>query len=113
MSKKGIKFWENPDTYGKGIMEKKFYIEYPDNMYFHRTIFLEFININVKNHGKMWMYVVKSDDYKKNRLVYGEIVKVIHDMFVSVLQMEYDYDLNQEVILIDWNQNVYGNTHST
>jgi hypothetical protein len=89
----------------EGFLNKKFHIEYEDTKYLHQTIYLEFINLHVQGHGRMWMFVIKCDDYIENKSIYCKIVKEIHDIFVPFLQKEYGYV--PEVILVDSEENVY------
>jgi hypothetical protein len=52
------------------------------------------------------MFVIKCDDYLKYKIIYGEIVKEIHQLFIPFLQNECDYEPG--VVLVDSEQNVYG-----
>jgi hypothetical protein len=106
MNKTAIQFWEDPATIVEGFLKKKFHIEYEDTKYLHQTIFLDFTNLPVQDHGRMWMFVIKGDDYIEKKRVYGEIVKEIYHIFIPFLQREYGYE--PEVVLIDSEQHVYG-----
>ncbi|OOE14040.1 hypothetical protein [Fictibacillus arsenicus] len=105
MNKRDIRFWEVPATFDEGFLKKKFHIEYEDTTYLHRTLYLEFTNLSVQGHGRMWMFVIKCDDYLENKIIYGEIVKEIHNLFIPFLQREYDYVPG--VVLVDSEHNVY------
>ncbi|MBS4199336.1 hypothetical protein KHA93_06685 [Bacillus sp. FJAT-49732] len=86
-------------------MKEKFQIEFKDNHYLHKTISLDLINKPVQNMGRMWIFVVKSDDYVANRRIYGEVVREIHDRIVPFLQKEYNYE--PQACLIDSEHKVY------
>jgi hypothetical protein len=106
MNKRDIRFWEDPATLNEGFLKKKFHIEYEDTTYLQRTLCLEFINLSVQGYGRMWLFVIKCDDYLENKIIYGEIVKEIHQLFIPFLQNEYDYEPG--VVLVDSDHNVYG-----
>jgi hypothetical protein len=105
MIRRGIRFWEDPATIKEGFLKKEFHIEYEDTTYLHQTIYLEFINLPVQDYGRVWMFVVKCDDFINNKNIYGKIVKEIHDIFVPFLQKEYGYV--PDVVLVDSEYNVY------
>jgi hypothetical protein len=105
VNKRDILFWEDPATFDEGFLKKKFHIEYEDTRYLDRTLCLEFINLSVQGHGRMWMFVIKCDDYLENKFIYGEIVKEIYHLFIPFLQREYDYEPG--VVLVDSVHHVY------
>jgi hypothetical protein len=77
---------ENPNT-----LEKRFEIEYLDNVYLNKLVCIDIINIPVKvnvkkygikrqvDYGRKWMYVVKHNDFELNRKRYAEVCSLIHD----------------------------------
>ncbi|MCM3655337.1 hypothetical protein [Metabacillus litoralis] len=88
----GVRFREFPETLEKPLLEKRFDIQYMDNTYLYKTIFLDFINLPVKGHGRMWIFVVKNlesvEEYKVNSICYGEIVGEVHNRLIPYLQQK-------------------------
>jgi hypothetical protein len=104
----GVMLREYPETLEKPLLEKRFEIQYMDNTYFHKTIFLDFINLEAQGHGRMWIFVVKDVEeffYENNRSIYGEIVREVHDRIVPHLQQNYHYIV--DVVLINPEYTMY------
>lgn len=100
----GVQIKENEDTkFLPDLKEKRFEIEYIDNVYLHKRISLDFINLNVMGYkrllgfkkiadlGRMWMLVVKDTDYDENKSKYAELGCIIHDKIGPLLTEEYGY----------------------
>ncbi|MEH6956773.1 hypothetical protein [Neobacillus drentensis] len=100
------------------LIDKRFEIEYIDNVYLHKLVQLDLININVKGHkrkfgrktlkdyGRNWMFVVKHKDYAENRRKYAEVGAIIHDKIAEYLIKEYGYK-PVGMRLMDCEDNVY------
>jgi hypothetical protein len=93
-------------------------MEYLDNVYLHSLVYLDLINIKVKenkrnflrkvkiDHGRKWMYVVKHTDFALNRAKYGEVCCIVHDKIGDYLSKEYGI-IAAETFLIDSMDKVY------
>ncbi|ETI67256.1 hypothetical protein [Neobacillus vireti] len=98
----GVQIREHDETKAiPNLTEKRFEIEYLDNVYLNKVVCIDIINIPVKGHqwkygikrlkdyGRMWMYVIKHNDFAENRKKYGEVCNLIHDKIGVYLQKEY------------------------
>lgn len=98
----GVQIRESNETKSfTDIQEKRFEIEYLDNVYLNRIVCIDIINIPVqlqerkygfkrlKDNGQMWMYVIKHKDFDENRKKYGEVSRIVHEKIASYLEMEY------------------------
>ncbi|MGG1400194.1 hypothetical protein ABE288_20580 [Bacillus salipaludis] len=98
----GVQIREHEETKAlSNLQEKRFEIEYLDNVYLNRLVCIDIINMPVKGHvrkygfrrlkdfGKMWMYVVKHHDFDENRKLYGEVCSIIHEKIGEYLDKEY------------------------
>lgn len=101
----GVQVKEHEETKDlPNILDKRFEIEFLDNVYLHKLLCLDLININVKgykrkygrkreiNHGRKWMYVIKHNDFAENRKKYGELCCIIHEKIGDYLAKEYGLD---------------------
>ncbi|WP_316568855.1 hypothetical protein [Neobacillus sp. YIM B06451] len=114
----GVQIREHDETRElPNITEKRFEIEYVDNVYLHKVICLDFINMPVKQKGlikskdlgRHWMLVVKHNDFVENRLLYAEVGCIIHDKIRDFLCEEYGYESGKIPILMDQKEKVYKN----
>lgn len=100
----GVQFREVEETkFLPDLKEKRFEIEYIDNVYLHKRISLDLININVTGQkrkfgiklkadiGRKWMLVVKDTDFEENRSKYAELGCIIHDKIGPFLIEEFGY----------------------
>jgi hypothetical protein len=114
----GVQIRENEETRElPNLVDKIFEIEYLDNVYLHKLVCLDFINIKVKgrerkygmkfkkDYGQQWMFVVKDNDFVENRKMYGEVACLIHDKIGDFLVKEYGY--KPGLILMDSMDKVY------
>jgi hypothetical protein len=118
----GVQIREYDETKSlPNLTDKRFEIEYQDNVYLHKLIQIDLINISVKGHkrkfgrktlidyGRNWIFVIKHNDYAENRGKYAEVSAIIHDKIGGFLVKEYGYDpLGTK--LIDGMNNVYINS---
>jgi hypothetical protein len=100
----GVQIREHDETKSlHNLFEKRFEIEYLDLVYLNKLVCIDIINIPVKGHvrkygfkrlqdyGRMWMYVVKHNDFVENRTKYGEVCSLIHEKISMYLKEEYGF----------------------
>lgn len=115
----GVQIREHDETKDlPNLIDKRFEIEYLDNVYLNKLVCLDLVNINVKSnvrkygikrlkdYGRQWVFVVKHTDYAKNRKRYSEVTCIIHDKIGDYLAKEYGYDPTG-MNLMDSMENVY------
>jgi hypothetical protein len=98
----GVQLKEHDETKAlTNLQEKRFQVEYLDHVYLNKLVCIDIINIPVKGHerkygfkrlkdyGRMWMYVIKHNDYDENREKYGEVCSIIHEKIGEFLEKEY------------------------
>jgi hypothetical protein len=100
------------------ILDKRFEIEYLDNVYLNKLVCIDIINIPVKepvrkygfkrlkDRGRMWMFVIKHKDFVENRVKYGEVCSIIHEKIGEYLHNEYGLSPEGQFI-IDSMERVY------
>lgn len=81
------------------IFDKRFEFKFYDNLYLHKRISVDFMNINVKGYGRNWMFSVKETDYEDNKYVYSLLVKVIHNKVQDYLERKYGYEPNGWILM--------------
>lgn len=101
----GVQIREHAETKElPNLIDKRFEIEYQDNVYLNRLVCLDLINIPVqgyerkygfkrlKDYGCHWMFVVKHKDYAENRRKYAEVGCIVNDKIAEYLKAEYGYN---------------------
>jgi hypothetical protein len=115
----GVQIREHDETKAlPNILEKRFEVEYVDNVYLNNLVCIDIININVKgyekkygfkrkkDYGRKWMYVIKHTDFVDNRKRYGEVCCIIHEKIYEYLAKEFGFN-PVGGFLIDGMENVY------
>ncbi|ALC88888.1 hypothetical protein AM500_03035 [Bacillus sp. FJAT-18017] len=111
----GVQIREHDETLMKpNTLEKRFEIEYLDNVYLHKLICIDLINLNVKKPrrfinkslGRKWLYVIKDHDFDENREKYGVLCRMIHEKIGDYLRDEYGFEPTG-LFLIDSMERVY------
>jgi hypothetical protein len=98
----GVQIREHIETKDlPNLIDKRFEIEYLDNVYVHKLVCLDFININVigtgrmplrrRKYGRQWMFVVKETEFSIRRKEYAEVCCIIYEKIGDYLRTEYRY----------------------
>lgn len=98
----GVQIKEHDETKEKpNLIGKRFEIEYLENVYLHKLVCIDLINIPVKGYerkfgrkklkdfGPHWMFVVKHSDYAENNKKYGEVCSIIYEKIGEYLAKEF------------------------
>lgn len=86
---------------GSSFEDTRFQLIYDEQEYFKKPIVVDFLQVNVLDHGPMWMFVIKDipyEEYITNHSLFALAVGEIHNRIMPFLKEKYDFAVEQCVL---------------